>query len=77
MTPVRLEPEAPRSPVKHSTTEPLRSLIECEGKGRKVSRAIRLVSAFSPLEIFKYAYQSLSSIRRYKSHVPEPCNKNG
>ena len=27
MTPVRLEPVAPRSRVKHSTTEPLRSLI--------------------------------------------------
>ena len=26
MMPVRLEPAAPRSPVKHSTTEPLRSL---------------------------------------------------
>ena len=26
VTPVRLEPEAPRSRVKHSTTEPLRSL---------------------------------------------------
>ena len=26
MTPVRLEPAAPRSRVKHSTTEPLRSL---------------------------------------------------
>ena len=25
MTPVRLEPVAPQSPVKHSTTEPLRS----------------------------------------------------
>ena len=25
ITPVRLEPAAPRSPVKHSTTEPLRS----------------------------------------------------
>ena len=29
MTPVRLEPEAPRSPVKHSTTEPRRSLFVC------------------------------------------------
>ena len=27
MTPVRLKPAAPRSPVKHFTTEPLRSLI--------------------------------------------------
>ena len=27
MTPVRLEPTAPRSPVKHSTTEPLCSHI--------------------------------------------------
>ena len=27
MTPVRLEPAAPRSRVKHSTTEPLRSLV--------------------------------------------------
>ena len=27
MTPVRLEPAAPRSQVKHSTTEPLRSHI--------------------------------------------------
>ena len=27
MTPMRLEPGAPRSRVKHSTTEPLRSLI--------------------------------------------------
>ena len=26
MTPLRLEPAAPRSPVKHSTTEPLRPL---------------------------------------------------
>ena len=26
MTPVRLEPTAPRSRVKHSTTEPMRSL---------------------------------------------------
>ena len=26
MTPVRLEPAVPRSPAKHSTTEPLRSL---------------------------------------------------
>ena len=38
VTPVRLEPAAPRSRVKHSTTEPLRSLpldyksiYECEG----------------------------------------------
>ena len=29
MTPVRLEPEALRSRVKHSTTEPLRSLSKC------------------------------------------------
>ena len=29
VTPVRLKPEAPRSPVKHSTTEPLRSLYVC------------------------------------------------
>ena len=28
MTPVRLEPPAPRSRVKHSTTEPLRSLLQ-------------------------------------------------
>ena len=27
MTPVRLEPAAPRSRVKHSTTGPLRSLV--------------------------------------------------
>ena len=27
MTPVSLEPAAPRSRVKHSTTEPLRSLV--------------------------------------------------
>ena len=27
MTPVRLEPAAPRSRVKHSATEPLRSLV--------------------------------------------------
>ena len=27
MTPVRLEPAAPQSRVKHSTTEPLRSLV--------------------------------------------------
>ena len=27
MTPVRLEPAAPRSQVKHSTTEPLPSLV--------------------------------------------------
>ena len=30
MTPVRLEPTALRSRVKHSTTEPLRSLITAE-----------------------------------------------
>ena len=29
MTPVRLEPEAPRSPVKHSTTDQRRSLYVC------------------------------------------------
>ena len=29
MTPVRLEPAAPRSRVKHSTTEPLRSVNPC------------------------------------------------
>ena len=29
MTPVRLEPAAPRSRVKHSTTEPLCSQIQC------------------------------------------------
>ena len=29
MTPVRLEPAAPQSRVKHSTTEPLRSLFQC------------------------------------------------
>ena len=28
MTPMRLEPAASRSRVKHSTTEPLRSLVE-------------------------------------------------
>ena len=30
VTPVRLEPAAPRSGVKHSTTEPLRSQPHCE-----------------------------------------------
>ena len=28
MTPVRLKPAAPQSRVKHSTTEPLRSLVD-------------------------------------------------
>ena len=32
MTPVRLEPAAPRSRVKHSTTEPLRSLMTSLGR---------------------------------------------
>ena len=36
MTPVRLEPATPQSQVKHSTTEPLRSLIE-EGHIRIIS----------------------------------------
>ena len=31
MTPVRLKPAAPRSRVKHSTTEPLRSLNNIRG----------------------------------------------
>ena len=31
MTPVRLEPATPRCRVKHSTTEPLRSLLESSG----------------------------------------------
>ena len=31
MTPVRLQPAAPQSPVKHSTNEPLRSLREVDG----------------------------------------------
>ena len=31
MTPVRLKPAALRSGVKHSTTEPLRSLSNCDG----------------------------------------------
>ena len=30
MTPVRLEPAAPRSRVKHSTTEPLRSYVHVQ-----------------------------------------------
>ena len=34
MTPVRLEPAAPRSRVKHSTTEPLRSLVKSTGLPR-------------------------------------------
>ena len=33
MTPVRLEPAALRSRVKHSTTEPLRSLCNCFESG--------------------------------------------
>ena len=32
MMPVRLEPAVFRSRVKHSTTEPLRSLTVCKGK---------------------------------------------
>ena len=34
MTPVRLEPAAPRSPVKHSTTEPLHTLVQTRVTGK-------------------------------------------
>ena len=34
MTPVRLDPAAPRSRVKHSTTEPLHSLLEVRADNR-------------------------------------------
>ena len=36
VVPVRFEPTAPRSRVKHSTTEPLRSQIKKEGKDQKL-----------------------------------------
>ena len=40
MTPVRLKPAAPRSQVKHSTTEPLRSPIQslCFGSRQLLQR---------------------------------------
>ena len=41
MTPVRLEPAAPWSPVKHSTTEPLRSLIWVKNVCKKSNQSIQ------------------------------------
>ena len=39
MTPVRLEPTALRSRVKHSTTEPLRSISKKKKKKKKKKKA--------------------------------------
>ena len=53
VTPVRLEPAAPRSRVKHSTTEPLRSLVyictnncKCIAGGQVNRKTIRIVLTF-------------------------------
>ena len=44
VTPVRLEPTVPRSPVKHSTTEPLRSHIKGSYHRLKILKNIVLLS---------------------------------
>ena len=48
--PVRLQPAAPRSRVKHSTTEPMRSLPPHEDHGHIVSD--RSVSAWVKVQKF-------------------------
>ena len=53
VTPVRLEPAAPRSWVKHSTTEPLRSL---SGDVDKESYGILLFSTWSYLQKIEYNF---------------------
>ena len=41
VTPVRLKPMAPRSSIKHSTTEPLRSPVSYYMKIHVISRCVR------------------------------------
>ena len=49
MTPVRLEPAALRSQVKHSTTEPLRSLC-LNGPGHMTKMAATPIHGKNPLK---------------------------
>ena len=62
VTPVRLEPTALRSRVKHSTTEPLRSLV-CVCKGR-ICACMILYAPFSFIDMqhdyFKKKKKSLT-----------------
>ena len=48
---VGLEPATPRSRVKHSTTEPLHSLVVYKGKGLvRVLSCLKTCHRFSPVE---------------------------
>ena len=58
MTPVRLEPAALRSRVKHSTTEPLRSLF---GFNEPVYETLKLVLIVHALSCSLKMYAQLSS----------------
>ena len=46
MSPVRLEPAAPWSQVKHSTTEPLRSLRDCQYSNYLYPSAGHVITGF-------------------------------
>ena len=59
MTPVRLEPAASRSRVKHSTTEPLRS--------RKIKHLDKLWFTFSEEVIIKFFSQKLTKHLKFNS----------
>ena len=71
MTPVRLEPAALRSRVKHSTTEPLRSLPDIDGKQViYFSHKIFLEKMTNHLEIKNVLSQNiLESLRKIQNYV--------
>ena len=59
MTPVRLEPAAPRSRVKHSTTEPLRSLNSQRSvlmHGVALPPVIVLLNTLADIKLRKFSY---------------------
>ena len=61
MTPVRLEPVAPRSRVKHSTTEPLRSLHTCTNLETEVATGDRLVVRSDNTSLIDCAHKTLKN----------------
>ena len=81
MTPVRLEPMIPRSRVKHSTTEPLRSLNFILGRyivGWKFNFTAtheRSQRYNSPNEIFEYGYPHSNALLQF-NHQLEHCKQH-
>ena len=73
MTPVRLEPAALRSRVKHSTTEPLRSLLQLTAKRNTVEICKKCIFSVNPeiwgclksYQLFTWA-SKLSFVFKYK-----------